>query len=155
LIGSVQQSDEFICGSDIKRRHPSVVEPILNRIGWIEQFQFNVMIVGPTLEVRQHSQPATLNRIYVGKLDYYDPRGPLREDGVTQTVSSFTLNNAPFALNNSDVTDYLDMYVEHWLPPTRHELARMMPSMETLVFVQAANRKTGGKERIWAVIKKK
>jgi hypothetical protein len=105
LIGSVQQSDEFIGGSDIKRRHPSVVEPILNRIGWIEQLQFNVMIVRPALEVRQHSQPAALNRVHVGKLDYDNPRSPLGEDGVTQTVSSFTLNNASFALDNSDVTD--------------------------------------------------
>jgi hypothetical protein len=121
LIGSVQQSDEFISRGNIKRRHPSVVEPILNRIGWIEQFQFNVMIVRPPLEVRQHSQPATLNRIYVGKFDYNDPRSSLREDGVTQTVSSFTLDNAPFALDNSDVTDYLDMYVEHGFLRTRHE----------------------------------
>jgi hypothetical protein len=117
LVGSVQQSDEFIGGSNIKRRHPSVVEPILNRIGWIEQLQFNLMIVCPPLEVRQHSQAATLNRIYVGEFDYNDPRIPLREDSVTQTVSSFTLDNAPFALDNSHVTDYLDMYVEHGLPP--------------------------------------
>jgi hypothetical protein len=121
LIGSVQQSNEFIGGSDIKRRHPSVLEAILNRIGWIEQLQFNVVIVRPSLEVRQHSQPATLNRIYVGKFDYHDPRGPLRKDGVTQTVSRFTLDNAPFALNNSDVTDYLDMYVEHGFLRTLQE----------------------------------
>jgi hypothetical protein len=79
------------------------------------------MIVRPPLEVRQHSQPAALNRIYVGKLDYHNPRRPLREDGVTQTVSSFTLNNASFALDNSNVTDYLDMYVEHGFLRTLQE----------------------------------
>jgi len=113
LIGPVQQSDKFIGGGDIKGGHPSVIEPILDRIGWIEQLQFNVMIVRPPLEVRQHSQPPALNRIDVRKLDHDNPRSPLREDSVTQTVSSFTLNNASLALDNSNVTDYLDMYVEH------------------------------------------
>jgi hypothetical protein len=90
-----------------------MVQPVLYRAGGIEQLQFDVVIVSPTLEECQHAQAATLDRIYVGELNNHDARTSLGENSVPQVVGSFTLDDPSFALHDSDVTHYLDVYVEH------------------------------------------
>jgi hypothetical protein len=88
-------------------------KPILNGTSWIEQFQFDVVVMRPTLKKRQHTQAAALDRIYVRKFNDDNPSVSLRKNRVTQVVSSFTVNDPSLTLHDSDVADYLDMDVEH------------------------------------------
>jgi hypothetical protein len=88
-------------------------EAILDGTCWVEQFQLYVVIVRPTLKKSQHAQAAALDGIYVRQFNNHNPGVSLRQNCVTQVISSLTVNNPSFALHDSDVTDYLDMYVEH------------------------------------------
>src|ERR1700675_1012254 len=67
----------------------------------------------PALQKGQHAQAATLDGLDFRKFNHNHAGVALRKNCVTQPEGSVTLDDSTFALHDRDVTDHLDMYVEH------------------------------------------
>jgi hypothetical protein len=90
----------------------------------------------PTLEERKHAQSSALDGVNVGEFDNHYARISLGKNYVAQPVGRIALYNSAFALNNSDVSNHLDMYVEHGcLLNSIFSVARAGPSAKNIHFL--------------------
>src|SRR5215813_6102193 len=91
--------------------------------------------MGPSLQKSEHAQAAAFNGVDFGEFNHDDPSIALRQDYISEMVSRVTLNNPSFTLNDSNITDDLDMNVEHGVLRIRRIRARVMPTDKVFSFV--------------------
>jgi len=114
-----------------------MLKSVLHVARRIEQLKLDVVVVCPSLKKGEHTQTTTFDRVNFGEFNDNNSGIALRQDHIAEMVSSFTLHNSSLALNDSNITDDLDMNVEHGVLRAAHTSARIVPSLKVFFFVES------------------
>jgi|SRR5580700_2957689 len=131
-------------------------QTVPDRNGWIEQLQFDVVVVSPALDVGEHSDSCAFNHINLRQIYNNYPSISLREYGVAQSKHCIAVHDAAFTLNHRYIADDFQMQVEHGgLHSVRQLTSKPLAVAEVLFFVSSVVLRDRPRKDFWAAKGKK